>query len=76
MISKLLGQIAIISGEGEQGAVSLYDGKRTANAVARHLAVERCSGERFARAVIKLDDDAAINIETGEYETWHTPDQF
>ena len=73
--SKLAGQIAIISGEGEKGTVGLYDGRRTANAIARRLTKERCDGERFARAVIQLEgnNDAAINLETGEYETWHAP---
>ena len=46
------GQIIIISGEGEIGAMTTYEGARTLQAIRQRLAKERCHGDRWARAVI------------------------
>ena len=44
--------IDIISGEGEIGTVTRYDGKRTGRAVRSRLARERCNGDRWAILVL------------------------
>lgn len=44
--------IWIVSGEGEQGTVESFGGRKTALAVIRRLARERIGGDRWAYAVI------------------------
>lgn len=44
--------IHIVSGEGEQGTVEVYTGKRTERAIKMRLTRERCNGDRWARAMI------------------------
>lgn len=46
-------EIKIISGEGENGTVENYTGKRTARAVKARLTKERCNGDRWA--ILELD---------------------
>lgn len=41
-------ELKIISGEGENGTVEIYTGKRTARAVKARLTKERCNGDRWA----------------------------
>lgn len=41
-------EIKIVSGEGEQGTVEDYEGKRTERAICMALAKEECSGDRWA----------------------------
>jgi hypothetical protein len=61
--------IAIISGEGTVGSVSLYEGKNTVRAIKARLTRERCNGDRWARAIVYKDinDYGAFgyDIETG-----------
>jgi hypothetical protein len=41
-------EIEIVSGEGEQGTVEDYEGKRTIRAIKARLTKERCGGDRWA----------------------------
>jgi hypothetical protein len=41
-------EIKIVSGEGEQGTVEDYEGKRTERAICMALAKEECNGDRWA----------------------------
>jgi hypothetical protein len=45
-------EIEIISGEGEQGIVETYEGKRSERAIKMRLTKERCHGDRWARVEI------------------------
>lgn len=45
-------EIEIISGEGEQGTVEDYKGKRSERAIKMRLTRERCDGDRWAFARI------------------------
>lgn len=49
-------KIRIISGEGEQGTIEEYTGKKTLRALKLRLARERYYGERWARAEIYCKD--------------------
>ncbi len=40
--------IEIVSGEGEQGTIEDYEGKRTERAICQLLKKEECSGDRWA----------------------------
>jgi hypothetical protein len=51
-IIKRAEEIEIISGEGEQGTVEDYEGKRTERAIKMRLTKERCGGDRWAFARI------------------------
>ena len=69
--------IQVISGEGFIGQYKDYTGKRSGRAVLLKLAKERCNGDRWAKALMKIDKSAfdyayntAVNLETGELETW------
>ncbi len=50
------GRIAIVSGNGEFGAVKLYDGERTLSAIGKQLKAERANGAEWATAVIETMD--------------------
>jgi hypothetical protein len=41
-------EIKIVSGEGEQGTIEDYEGKRTEWAICQLLKKEECSGDRWA----------------------------
>jgi hypothetical protein len=41
-------EIEIVSGEGENGTVEDYEGKRTIRAIKMRLTKERCEGDRWA----------------------------
>jgi len=45
-------EIEIVSGEGEQGTIKDYEGKRTERAICMALAKEECHGDRWAFARI------------------------
>lgn len=58
--------IHIVSGEGEEGTVEVYNGTRTARAIKMRLTRERCGGDRWARAVMYMhtaDDGADIGMD-------------
>lgn len=46
------GRIIIVSGEGTQGKVEEYSGKKTERAIRNRLAQERQGGDRWANAYI------------------------
>lgn len=48
--------IRIVSGEGEQGNVRAYTGKRSVRAIKSRLTRERCGGDRWARVELSFDD--------------------
>ena len=71
--------IHIISGEGENGTVEVYEGKRTDRAIKMRLTKERCQGDRWARASIYLYDSdhqipVGMDCETGEMDYFPTFD--
>lgn len=72
-IAKLIetNEIRIVYGEGDVGTVERYTGKRTLRAIKMRLTKERCSGDRWAKALVfsHANDagDVFINIDTGEY---------
>lgn len=47
------GDLEIVSGEGEQGTVEVYDGKLTLGAIRCRLHTEKCGGDRWA--IIRTD---------------------
>lgn len=51
--------LRIVSGEGEQGAIEVYTGKRTPLAITRRLDKDRCGGDRWARLEMHCGTDAA-----------------
>lgn len=63
--------IFIISGEGENGNLSIYDGKRTIRAIKMRLTKERCSGDRWAKAKVfsHINDFGRVFVDcdTGKY---------
>lgn len=46
--------IEIVSGEGEIGITQPYQGPRTKRALLAHLKCERCNGDRWARAQVRV----------------------
>lgn len=72
-------EIHIISGEGDYGTRERYDGKRTLRAIKIRLTRERCNGDRWARAEVYSHESkdgglVGIDIESGDYCTWHELD--
>lgn len=68
-------EIVIISGKGAgPGHVERYEGCGSDRALKARLTRERCSGDRWACALIYSHDNeygrVGINFETGEYETY------
>lgn len=65
------GDMVIVSGEGEQGSVEIYKGKRTPRAIKARLTKERSHGDRWARAVSYSHENewgmVGIDFETGGY---------
>jgi hypothetical protein len=57
--------IRIVSGEGDNGAIKAYRGKRTARALRAHLTRERCGGDRWARAEYKRTDSGLYDTLLG-----------
>jgi hypothetical protein len=49
--------IEIVSGEGTQGTVEDYEGKRTLRAIRSRLTKERCQGDRWA--YVKINGERA-----------------
>lgn len=41
-------EIEIVSGEGEQGTIEQYEGKRTVKALKMRLKKEECQGDRWS----------------------------
>jgi hypothetical protein len=64
-------EIMIVSGEGENGAVEIYSGKRTIRAIKMRLTKERCHGDRWAKSKVYSHSndygDVFVDVETGEY---------
>ena len=54
--------IRIVSGEGEQGSITNYNGKHSGLALLRKLNAENCHGDRWSRAEICVPE----NVITGE----------
>ena len=50
-------KIIIVSGEGEQGTMRNYTGKKTVRALRARLTRETCGGDRWARAEVWRDDE-------------------
>lgn len=48
--------IRIVSGEGENGTIEQYEGKRTERAIKMRLTKERCGGDRWARAEVACNN--------------------
>jgi len=67
--------VAIISGEGERGVIEPHTGRPTRRAILARLTLERCGGDRWARAMVydPTTADCCIDIETGRYGMWHAP---
>jgi hypothetical protein len=57
----LSARIIIHSGEGEDGSLEEYTGKRTERAIKLRLTRERCHGDRWARAWIAAGPEYAPN---------------
>lgn len=69
--------IHIVSGEGEEGTVEVYAGKRTARAIKMRLTRERCGGDRWARAVIYMhtaDDGEDVGMDCTDGTVVYFPD--
>ncbi len=72
LINNIDSQILIVSGEGEQGSSTIYNGKRTERAIQMRLTRERCHGDRWAKALVYSHDNrdgqaVYVDCETGEY---------
>jgi hypothetical protein len=69
--------IIILSGEGDEGRLVRYTGKRTERALKARLTRERCHGDRWARAFIAVQEDLpflADQIESRDY--WELDDDL
>lgn len=49
--------IRIVSGEGTVGAAEAYTGKRSVRALKARLTMERCNGDRWARAEVLVSPE-------------------
>lgn len=55
-------KIQIVSGEGEQGKVETYNGKRTVRALKSRITKECCGGDRWCYAK-DADTDQIIDLD-------------
>ena len=67
--------VSIISGEGKRWVIEPHTGRPTRRAILARLTLERCGGDRWARAVVydPTTADCCIDIETDRYVLWHAP---
>ena len=69
-IKNELNRVVIISGEGEVGIIEPHTGRPTRRAVMARIKRERCGGDRWAKAIAYLHEDAGFDVETDEAVSW------
>jgi hypothetical protein len=78
MLAEMDGPIYILSGEGEVGTWTQYDGPRTTGALLARLKEERARGDRWARAAIYSHESEAgpVGVDFGDGSYVHLPAEF